>query len=666
MDTKSVQGPSIPEIGEDNNYYSRNNAIQKLNQGPYREPVNVDKCVKKKVHRFYFVKFWAYEDQNLKSRIAEAEKLIKKIGQEKRSISIKLQEIWSSQYYVLLSQLGRLCDRKYIIRAKETLNRKAETLDDLQEAINSCSHRQLLLDRKYSIRGTLNWKTEKMDDLQEFINLCSNRRLINRVKIYIDVRLTLLQTFDIFCTETDSDLSLIQIRHRPNNLATENKLLKEINDSQQKGAIDHPCSSVENFSKLIGSMSSEIKSLDRNKDRNMILKKIKWLEKLGKEAIANATEKGNIGNPLFSIKTIYDQVKLINKKLLEEFRKEQLEVRSKISCVEKDLDISRKDLESLRIQLVDLQLKQEEVELHIKKMRKQQNETKARYASVLSNARDLARKKDVKSLEELSLREEGERIGGMDELRGRESTRDVEYNIYPYVVWTNLGYREIMEAKFVQGSSIREDKNDTGDTSYCRANAAAQELNQGKEFGEPVKIDERSYEARVCTPLKRLRNRESGIKMVLDMKTRILDDLQEALQKLSFAKNFNPKTANKVPMEFESRLGGFFGKIECQNDKRLKNKIKRLEKVGKGDTADATKKGKIGNPLNSRKAIQDLVRKARYDKYVSVLSNAKELARKKDVKALQELSLREVDIVMCRWNRSKDFRCRYVIMRKAS
>ncbi|KAI9177188.1 hypothetical protein LWI28_012100 [Acer negundo] len=88
--------------------------------------------------------------------------------------------------------------------------------------------------------------------------------------------------------------------------------------------------------------------------------------------------------------------------------KEQLEVRSKISCVEKDLEVSRKDLESLRIQLVDLRLKREEVELDIQNMRKQQNETKARYnscVSTLSNARDLARKKDVKSLEELSFGE---------------------------------------------------------------------------------------------------------------------------------------------------------------------------------------------------------------------------------------------------------------------
>ncbi|KAK3184124.1 hypothetical protein Dsin_031410 [Dipteronia sinensis] len=351
-----------------------------------------------------------------------------------------------------------------------------------------------------------------------------------------------------------------KIRHGPNNLATEKKLLREINERQQKGAVDHPCSSVENFSQLF-----------------------------------------------------------INKKLLEEFRKEQLEVRSKISCVEKDLEVSRKDIESQRIQLVDLQQKRKEVELDIQNMRKQQNETKARYdrcVSTLSNARDLARKKDVKSLEELSLRE---------------------------------------------GFSICEDKNDTADTSYWHANAA-KELNQGLELGESVKIDEQcSFKACVST-LEHLSNRESGIRMALDWKIRKMDDLQEALDKLSFAKNSNRIAANKILW--------FYGTIECQNAKILEDKIfkkiKRLKKVGRGDTAD-TEKGKIGNPLNTRKTIQDLVRKARYDKYVSVLSNARELARKKDVEALQELSPREVDIFMCRWNRSKDFRCKYVrIKRKAS
>ncbi|KAJ0110544.1 hypothetical protein Patl1_02262 [Pistacia atlantica] len=48
-----------------------------------------------------------------------------------------------------------------------------------------------------------------------------------------------------------------------------------------------------------------------------------------------------------------------------------------------------------------------------------------------------------------------------------------------------------------------------------------------------------------------------------------------------------------------------------------------------------------------------------YHRYASVLKNARELARKKDVKALNELSIREVQIFMSKWNQSKDFRCNY-------
>ncbi|KAL5793761.1 hypothetical protein ACOSP7_002355 [Xanthoceras sorbifolium] len=172
----------------------------------------------------------------------------------------------------------------------------------------------------------------------------------------------------------------------------------------------------------------------------------------------------------------------------------------------------------------------------------------------------------------------------------------------------------------------------------------------------------------------------------------------------------------------------FYGRTECQNNIKLKkkiiNEIKQLERVEKEATGNATEKGKIENPLNSRKAIKDRVNllneiseelrkehlevsakiscvrknidvineeinplwrqwndiwlkreevkryirnlmkqqeeaRATHDRYVSVMSNARELARKEDVKALQELSLREVDTFMCDWNRSKAFRYNY-------
>ncbi|KAJ0054387.1 hypothetical protein Pint_02261 [Pistacia integerrima] len=49
----------------------------------------------------------------------------------------------------------------------------------------------------------------------------------------------------------------------------------------------------------------------------------------------------------------------------------------------------------------------------------------------------------------------------------------------------------------------------------------------------------------------------------------------------------------------------------------------------------------------------------RYNRYVSVMSNAKELTEKKDVKGLKELSLREVDTFMSEWNRIKELRLNY-------
>lgn len=56
------------------------------------EPVNVVRCAQKKVRQFYFIKYWPYEDQTLKSRIEDAEKLYKRITSEAWSMADKFTE----------------------------------------------------------------------------------------------------------------------------------------------------------------------------------------------------------------------------------------------------------------------------------------------------------------------------------------------------------------------------------------------------------------------------------------------------------------------------------------------------------------------------------------------------------------------------------------------
>ena len=59
---------------------------------PRRYPDDERLVVRKKAHRFYFVKFRPYEDPQLKAKIEEAEKLISEIDQEKAQIFAKILE----------------------------------------------------------------------------------------------------------------------------------------------------------------------------------------------------------------------------------------------------------------------------------------------------------------------------------------------------------------------------------------------------------------------------------------------------------------------------------------------------------------------------------------------------------------------------------------------
>ncbi|KAH7576943.1 hypothetical protein JRO89_XS01G0179200 [Xanthoceras sorbifolium] len=315
METEVVQSSSIPEIEKDT-IYLHENAIKKLNEGlEPDETGNADELVQRKVHKFYFAKLWPHQDQNFKSRIAEAEKLIEKMDQEMFPVHQKHMDLWPYRERLRI-QLKRLYNHKY--RIKNALGWKKAALDDLNVALD-----------KLNFANNANQRTA--------VNSCSSRELINFILWFYG---------RIECQN--------------------NKELKK-----------------------------------------KIINEIKQLECVGKKAIGNATEKGKIENPLNSRKAIQDRVNLINK-ISEELRKEHLEVSAKFSCVQKDIDAIDKEINPLWRQWSGIWLKKEEVKRHIENLMKQQEEARAthnRYVSVMSNARELARKKDVKALQELSLRE---------------------------------------------------------------------------------------------------------------------------------------------------------------------------------------------------------------------------------------------------------------------
>ncbi|KAL5864862.1 hypothetical protein ACOSQ3_002376 [Xanthoceras sorbifolium] len=354
METEVVQSSSIPEIEKDT-MYLQENASKKLNEGlEPDETGNADEFVQKKVQKFYFAKLWPYQDQNFKSRIAEAEKLIEKMDQDMFPVHQKHMDLLSYQgrMHVQLKHL-----RNHKTRIEIAMGRKIGKLDDLNVALD-----------KLTFANNANQRTA--------INSCSSRELINFMV------------------------------HRPNNLLTKKKLFREIKESQEEGAVNS-YSSGEDWTELIQWFYGRTECQNNIKLKKKIINEIKQLERVEKEATGNATEKGKIENPLNSRKAIKDRVNLLNE-ISEELRKEHLEVSAKISCVRKNIDVTNEEINPLWRQWNDIWLKKEEVKRYIRNLMKQQEEARAthdRYVSVMSNARELARKEDVKALQELSLRE---------------------------------------------------------------------------------------------------------------------------------------------------------------------------------------------------------------------------------------------------------------------
>ncbi|XP_031280224.1 proton pump-interactor BIP131-like [Pistacia vera] len=186
----------------------------------------------------------------------------------------------------------------------------------------------------------------------------------------------------------------MQMRHRTNNLATERQLMREIKETQQSEAVDS-FSPVREFSNMYRPMQSQTNNKDRDKK---ILNEIQQIQWAGKKAIVYAIQNREIRSPLGSRKAIQVQFGLIA-------------IHKKIRHAQQDLKALEKDIDCNMVQISNLQLKQRQVERYIKfelMLEKAQNEANNRYnryVSVMSNAKELAEKKDVKGLKELSLRE---------------------------------------------------------------------------------------------------------------------------------------------------------------------------------------------------------------------------------------------------------------------
>uniref|UniRef100_A0A2C9UE37 Proton pump-interactor 1 n=1 Tax=Manihot esculenta TaxID=3983 RepID=A0A2C9UE37_MANES len=180
-------------------------------------------------------------------------------------------------------------------------------------------------------------------------------------------------------------------------------------NSAGRGAI---CSSEEELNDLIYSLKYRIQheSIPLTEEKQ-ILREIKQLEGTRDKVIANAAMRAKIQDSLGQKEAIQDQVKLMGVDL-DGVRKEQQAVWGRINQIRDKVSGLDAEIKSLQDDLTAVMQKRDKAYDNIKSLRQQRDEGNVHFYSsrkTMTEAKDLAAKKDIKALEELS-REEVEKF----------------------------------------------------------------------------------------------------------------------------------------------------------------------------------------------------------------------------------------------------------------
>ncbi|XP_068639676.1 proton pump-interactor 1-like [Aristolochia californica] len=181
------------------------------------------------------------------------------------------------------------------------------------------------------------------------------------------------------------------------------KMRSANNAVREKGA--GLCSSEEELNELIQSlhyrMQHESNTLVKEKQ---LLKEIKQLEGTREKVIANASMKAKLQDSFGQKEDIQDQLKLIGGDL-DGVRKDQSSVRAKIKQLEEQLKAIESDINELQTKLtaeIEKRDKAYEALVALRKTREEGNACFYENRALLNKAKDIAAKKDIAALEELS------------------------------------------------------------------------------------------------------------------------------------------------------------------------------------------------------------------------------------------------------------------------
>ncbi|KAK7272544.1 hypothetical protein RJT34_29205 [Clitoria ternatea] len=165
------------------------------------------------------------------------------------------------------------------------------------------------------------------------------------------------------------------------------------------------CSSEEELNDVIYSLQYRIQheSIPLTEEKQL-LREIKQLEGTREKVIANAAMRAKVQESMGQKEAIQDQVKLIGGDL-DGVKKERQAIRSKIKQIDEELKTIDKDIQTLQDELTAITQKREKAFESIQQLRKQRDEGNTYFyqsRTLLNKARDLAAKKDITALEELS------------------------------------------------------------------------------------------------------------------------------------------------------------------------------------------------------------------------------------------------------------------------
>ncbi|KAF8391337.1 hypothetical protein HHK36_023641 [Tetracentron sinense] len=294
----------------------------------------------KQIHYFYFVKFRSHEDPKLKSKIELADKEIQKKNQARFQITgaLKAKRVWQ-----ILSMMTAFF---FYLVIKLCRGYSAE----LDRAHVISQLKPLSLEDK-QFRMIIDGKRKEMEPLHQALG----------------------------------------------------KLRSANNESRERGV--GLCSTEEELNDLIKSLHYQMQHESNTLvEEKQLLREIKQFEGTREKVIANAVMRARIQDSMGQREAIQDQVKLIGVDL-DGVRKDQQAIRSKIKHLEEELKAIDNGISLLQEELIDVNQKRDKAYNGLLELRKQRDEGNACYyqnRSLLNNARELAAKRDIAALEELS------------------------------------------------------------------------------------------------------------------------------------------------------------------------------------------------------------------------------------------------------------------------